>query len=37
MCEYQSLGHMTKVAEGEEGTAINYLPHHAVIKEDNKT
>lgn len=37
MHEYKELGHMTEVTNETGNEVINYLPHHAVIKEDNAT
>ncbi|XP_071579935.1 uncharacterized protein [Temnothorax nylanderi] len=45
MQEYQDLGHMTEVTDDDrcevkaytDDLVINYLPHHAVIKEDSRT
>lgn len=39
MCEYQRLNHMTEVLDAghEEDKPINYLPHHAVFKQDSVT
>ncbi|XP_025831267.1 uncharacterized protein LOC112904716 [Agrilus planipennis] len=37
MEEYESLGHMTKVADSEVNGPTFYLPHHAVIKQSSIT
>lgn len=37
MNEYEQLGHMSKVVDGESPKHSFYLPHHGVLKEDSLT
>nr|XP_033325360.1 uncharacterized protein LOC117219916 [Megalopta genalis] len=39
LCEYQGLGHMSKLNPKDIGGVVDciYLPHHAVIKKDSTT
>lgn len=38
MDEYEALNHMTEVNDAQpEPQVVNYIPHHAVVKEDSET